>query len=1286
MTWYRSDAAKRVHHFNKWVLLTVLILVTVISLSGRIVLSNIEHFKTDIEQLLEGYGIKGLAFDNLQGEWKGLYPFVSIQGASLSIPGRTQSLSISKLEINFKLFDSLLSGRLQLKSLHSIIEKIILVRDSDGLWSLNDIPLQSEASAPQSGLDLRDLYRHLPGYVSVEIGMLQIQDKLRGKEHLIQNSSLISNRNGQQLNIDFITQLPPSLGNQVKVLVSANENKQKLYVHADGVDVAEWANLIVKNATPLHSGTMNLQAWVDLEKFTAKQIKTQTDLFNVKSIHKINQQKPLSFSILQMTEVDQGDWRANLQLNQIVKGQQKLPGFHAQILFGQQHVQPLMWVDSLSVTTVSQLLSDVTGNDDVKKYISQLEPAAMLGNIVSSIDIKQLENSSIGFDFDRLQTKSYQSIPGIKGLSGRFISDNAKSKIDLDSTKVSISFTSLFRDPIEMDEFESQVFLDFSNGKALLHSDTFNVKNADLAMQGRIWMEFPKQGAPFMSLRAAYKDGDAKATKRYLPVSIMKGSLVKWLDDSIQGGELDFGDLIYHGRLEKLSNLQNNQSGEFEALFHVNKPKVSFLPNWPGVSEGELTASFHNLGMSIDVKDARFSTTYFDHVNVNIPDFLNSTLYIKGHTATSAKSVVDTLTAMPILNVIDDVKAKTTRLKGLVETELEIIIPLKKKYEKPRVVASAKLKDVSISIPDWMVKFDRVSGELNVKDELISAPSLKGLYYGDKALLTIQPDVKQHRTNFNLTGNIHSQNLMTLLPESLKQPVKGISNWGVSISLDNRSNPDTPLLTLKATSDLAGTDLSYPLPFKIELDQKKPLSFYAEISKQLTMTFELKLQDVFESIGKVVLSSDVTNRLSLLDVNFGTKAMTSELSTAKPIAGIRMNGDIQDLNVNHWFEYYDQYFSDGSLGTANPLRQVSLIHLNIDSLSFAGQQTENVDITAFNNNQQLYGNLESSQVKGAYELPYKITSESPLKARMEYIKLKKPESAEKEKLSTPINEMPNLDIKSERIVYQDKEFNNLILRTQTEENKFNILQLDFVRNDIALKSSGFWQFDSRNNDNVSVFNIAVKGKDFGKTIDELGLGESLRNGEIDFKGQIGWGAELYNINWPTLIGEVHLSLEDGYLKNVEPGAGRFVGLLSLNALPKRLFLDFGDVVREGTKFKKIEGTFNINGEIMETQNASMDGPSAKVNIIGTTNLRDKTYDQSMIIQPKVGDTLPVIGGLAAGSTVGWGLLLLNKLFNNPIDKSIEIEYKVTGSWEEPDVTLVPRPKAAPEQTGEEMDY
>jgi uncharacterized protein YhdP len=88
----------------------------------------------------------------------------------------------------------------------------------------------------------------------------------------------------------------------------------------------------------------------------------------------------------------------------------------------------------------------------------------------------------------------------------------------------------------------------------------------------------------------------------------------------------------------------------------------------------------------------------------------------------------------------------------------------------------------------------------------------------------------------------------------------------------------------------------------------------------------------------------------------------------------------------------------------------------------------------------------------------------------------------------------------------------------------------------------------------------------------------------------------------------------------------------------------------------------------------MDSPSAKVFVTGKTGLRSQVYDQQMFITPKVRQTLPVIGSIVAGSGVGWGLLLFQKMFKKIIDKTVEIEYTIKGTWDKPKFLLIEKPR------------
>jgi uncharacterized protein YhdP len=84
----------------------------------------------------------------------------------------------------------------------------------------------------------------------------------------------------------------------------------------------------------------------------------------------------------------------------------------------------------------------------------------------------------------------------------------------------------------------------------------------------------------------------------------------------------------------------------------------------------------------------------------------------------------------------------------------------------------------------------------------------------------------------------------------------------------------------------------------------------------------------------------------------------------------------------------------------------------------------------------------------------------------------------------------------------------------------------------------------------------------------------------------------------------------------------------------------------------------------------MEGPAAKIKIKGKTGLVERNYDQTIRVTPKIRQTLPLLGVVAAGTAVGAGVLLLQNLFKESIDDAVEVVYQVTGSWDDPQIELI----------------
>jgi uncharacterized protein YhdP len=75
-------------------------------------------------------------------------------------------------------------------------------------------------------------------------------------------------------------------------------------------------------------------------------------------------------------------------------------------------------------------------------------------------------------------------------------------------------------------------------------------------------------------------------------------------------------------------------------------------------------------------------------------------------------------------------------------------------------------------------------------------------------------------------------------------------------------------------------------------------------------------------------------------------------------------------------------------------------------------------------------------------------------------------------------------------------------------------------------------------------------------------------------------------------------------------------------------------------------------------------------LTGTTDMIARTYDQSLVIEPGLGSTLPVIGGLAGGPVGAAAGLLLRTIFNQPLKGVSMARYTIQGPWSESTIELV----------------
>ncbi|MDG6349423.1 AsmA-like C-terminal region-containing protein, partial [Luteimonas sp. 8-5] len=201
---------------------------------------------------------------------------------------------------------------------------------------------------------------------------------------------------------------------------------------------------------------------------------------------------------------------------------------------------------------------------------------------------------------------------------------------------------------------------------------------------------------------------------------------------------------------------------------------------------------------------------------------------------------------------------------------------------------------------------------------------------------------------------------------------------------------------------------------------------------------------------------------------------------------------------------------------------------------------------------------------------------------------------------------------------------------------------------------------------------STESDDFGALFSGLGYGGQLDQGEGKLVLDAAWPGAPADFSPLTLDGTLSLDVRDGQLVEIEPGAGRVLGLLSIAQLPRRLTLDFRDFFDKGFAFDTLAGEVRIGDAKASTQGLVIAGPAAEIAIRGTADLRAQAFDQTIEVVPRTGNLLTAVGAIAGGPVGAAIGAAANVVLRKPLGEMAARTYKVTGPWKEPKVDVIDR--------------
>jgi uncharacterized protein YhdP len=271
-------------------------------------------------------------------------------------------------------------------------------------------------------------------------------------------------------------------------------------------------------------------------------------------------------------------------------------------------------------------------------------------------------------------------------------------------------------------------------------------------------------------------------------------------------------------------------------------------------------------------------------------------------------------------------------------------------------------------------------------------------------------------------------------------------------------------------------------------------------------------------------------------------------------------------------------------------------------------------------------------------------------------------------------ELPALDVIAEQFINKGKLLGRLELAAVPEGRDWRLDRLLLANPESTLTLDGVWQLGLPRP--LTRINLRLEASDIGKLLTRLGHPEGVKRGTATLEGSLSWNGSPYELDYPTMTGNLALEAAKGQFVKLDPGIGKLLGVLNLQSLPQRLSLDFRDVFSEGFAFDGIGGAVKIDRGNATTENFRVRGPAANIVMRGEVDLAQETQNLRVRITPQVTDSVAVAGALVGGPIAGVAAYLAQKLLKDPFGQLVSFEYDVTGSWSEPTVKRVPRPAPA----------
>jgi uncharacterized protein (TIGR02099 family) len=1232
------------------------------------ILPNVEGYREDIARIVSERARQKITIGSIHANWDGLRPQLVLENVTIFDAAGRPALELERID-NTLSWHSVLALELRFHALDIYRPTLSIRRNAQGIISVGGIEIEGgESSQGGSGfaawvLRQRDVEIHDATIVwndeqrkapSLELKNVFFQLFSSGGHHRFGLRATPPRELAAPLDLRGDVR-----GDSLKSLVDWNG---ELFLQLDYVDIAAWRTWL-PFPVQFPRGAGALRAWLTLSRDQLVEIVADVRLASV--LTRLGEDLPQ----LDLTELggrvgwkqsDGGFEVSATRLSLTTTGGLKLPAadFLLRVAADDKRRpgRGELRASALELEPLVALADHLPLAQQTRKNLAEYSPRGRITDAVVQWtgEWHEPKEYSIRGRFQNVALRPVGKVPGFKGVTGTLEANERGGILALNSRKAAVEMPLVFRDTQAFDALSAQVSWTRSGGETELRLNNVSFSNAHLA--GAVIGVYRTAGATggYIDLTGNLTRADARYAGRYIPLVVAKRAR-DWLDTAIIAGESSNVSLRLKGPLDAFP-FTGGQTGLFQVAARVSGGVLQYGDGWPQINNIAGDLLFRNGRMDVFARQGTIVGTRLARVHVDLPDLMaeDKILTVNGEAEGPTAEFLRFIEASPVLGITDHF-TEGWQAAGTGKLTLRLAIPLSD-TSKSKVAGAYQFAGNSVTLSAALPAVEQAAGRVEFTETGVRVPGIRGVFIGGPVSINAA-STRDAATRINVQGRINADVSRRASGPAWMQRLRGGTDWRAQFTLRQRT------ADVVIESSLQGLATDLPAPLAKSAGDSLPVRFERRLLSANQDRISFSAGDVVSMI--LLRRMDGENAtITRGTVRFGGVAAEPGRN------GLWVNGAVKALDVDRWLALLAQ-------GGGETRVEAGGVDLKFGTLDVLGRRFNELAVNANNQRGQWRATLAGKELDG--NVTWLPEGAGRLTARLNMLAIPEtsPGAADASSGDSQARkerkELPELDIIAEQFINKGRNLGKLEVVAVPEDRSWRIDRLRLSSEESTLTVDGSWQFgQTRPRTQV---NVRLEASDIGALLARFGEPEGVKGGTARLEGSLAWAGAPYEFDVPSLSGSFTLNAAKGQFSKLDPGIGKLLGVMSLQALPRRLSFDFKDVFSEGFAFDEIAGTVNLNRGRAATDNLRIRGPAAQVVMRGDVDLVQETQNLTVRITPQVIETVSVAGALVGGPIAGVAAYLAQQVLKDPFGKFVTYEYGVTGNWADPVVKRLPR--AAP---------